>query len=50
MLEYFAWTMLAVVFVFLMAINVAFVPMSHWGETFLGFFSFSGCRSRLTGA
>jgi len=42
MLEYFAWTMLAVVFVFLIAINVAFVPMSHWGETFLGFFSFSG--------
>jgi hypothetical protein len=42
MLEYFAWTMLAVVFVFLVAINVAFVPFSHWGETFLGFFSFSG--------
>ena len=42
MLEYFAWTMLAVVFVFLLVINVAFVPLSHWGETFLGFFSFSG--------
>jgi len=42
MLEYFAWTMLAVVFLFLVAINVAFVPFSHWGETFVGFFSFSG--------
>ena len=34
--------MLAVVFLFLLAINVAFVPFSHWGETFIGFFSFSG--------
>jgi len=42
MLEYFAWTMLAVVFTFLVAINVAFVPFPHWGRTFLGFFSFSG--------
>ena len=42
MLEYFAWTMLAVVFLFLLTINVAFVPFSHWGETFIGFFSFSG--------
>ncbi len=42
MLEYFAWTMLAVVFLFLLAINIAFVPMSHWLQTFLGFFSFTG--------
>ena len=42
MLEYFAWTMLGVVFLFLVAINIAFVPMSHWWETFTGFFSFSG--------
>ncbi|HXE79161.1 MAG TPA: Nramp family divalent metal transporter [Vicinamibacterales bacterium] len=42
MLEYFAWTMLAVVFVFLVAVNVAFVPIAHWGRTFLGFFSFTG--------
>src|SRR6185295_1865889 len=34
MLEYFAWTMLAVVFVFLIAVNVAFVPLSHWWRTF----------------
>jgi hypothetical protein len=42
MLEYFAWTMLGVVFFFLLAINIAFVPFSHWAVTFTGFFSFSG--------
>ena len=42
MLEYFAWTMLAVVFLFLIAVNVAFVPAAHWAHTFLGFFRFSG--------
>jgi hypothetical protein len=42
MLEYFAWTMLAVVFLFLIVVNVAFVPFSHWLRTFGGFFSFSG--------
>jgi hypothetical protein len=42
MLEYFAWTMLGVVFLFLVTINVLFVPFSHWWETFTGFFSFSG--------
>src|SRR5918993_1318366 len=42
MLEYFAWTMLAVVFLFLIAVNIAFVPLPHWWQTFTGFFSFSG--------
>jgi hypothetical protein len=42
MLEYFAWTMLAVVFLFLLTVNVAFVPFSHWWRTFTGFFSFTG--------
>ena len=42
MLEYFAWTMLAVVFLFLVTVNLAFVPIAHWGRTFLGFLSFSG--------
>jgi hypothetical protein len=42
MLEYFAWTMLGIVFLFLLVVNVAFVPLGHWGQTFLGFFSFSG--------
>ena len=42
MLERFAWTMLAVVFVFLVGVNVAVVPAAHWWETLLGFFRFSG--------
>jgi len=42
MLEYFAWTMLGVVFLFLIAVNVLFVPLGHWGDTLLGFFSFTG--------
>jgi len=42
MLEMFAWTMLAVVFGFLLLVNFIFVPMSHWWLTFTGFFSFSG--------
>jgi hypothetical protein len=44
MLEYFAWTMLAVVFLFLVAVNVAFVPLPHWWQTFGGFFSLAGLR------
>src|SRR5918998_1170544 len=42
MLERFAWTMLAVVFLFLLAVNVAVVPFLHWMQTFTGFFSFAG--------
>jgi hypothetical protein len=42
MLERFAWTMLAVVFLFLVLVNVFFVPFPHWARTFAGFFSFAG--------
>ncbi len=42
MLEHFAWIMLAVVFGFLLIVNAAFVPFSHWLTTFTGFFQFSG--------
>ncbi len=42
MLEYFAWTMLAVVFGFLLTVNLIYVPFGHWWTTFQGFFSFSG--------
>jgi len=42
MLEYVAWIMLGVVFLFLVTVNLAFVPLSHWASTFLGFFQFSG--------
>jgi hypothetical protein len=44
MLEYFAWTMLAVVFLFLIVVNAAFVPLSHWWTTFTGFFSLAGLQ------
>ena len=44
MLEYFAWTMLAVVFLFLIAVNVAFVPPDHAWRTLTGFFSLSGLQ------
>ncbi|BCS32566.1 hypothetical protein TBR22_A17800 [Luteitalea sp. TBR-22] len=42
MLEQFAWTMLAVVFGFLVVVNVLFVPAAHWWQTFTGFFSLAG--------
>jgi hypothetical protein len=44
MLEYFAWTMLAIVFVFLILVNVLFVPFDHWLRTFAGFFSIAGLQ------
>jgi hypothetical protein len=47
MLEYFAWTMLAVVFLFLIVVNVAFVPAAHWWQTLTGFFSLSGFERPL---
>ncbi len=42
MLEYFAWTMLALVFGFLLIVNAAFIPLGHSWRTLLGFFQFSG--------
>ena len=42
MLERFAWTMLVVVFAFLLFVNIAFVPFTHWWVTFTGFFKFTG--------
>ena len=42
MLERFAWIMLAVVFTFLLVVNVAFVPAGHWWQTLIGFFQFTG--------
>jgi hypothetical protein len=42
MLERFAWTMLVVVFAFLLFVNIAFVPFTHWWITFAGFFKFTG--------
>ena len=40
MLEYVSWAMLAYIFVFLLAVNIFFVPLEHWGQTLAGFVSF----------
>jgi len=42
MLERFAWTMLGVVFLFLLVVNILFVPLPHWWQTATGFFKLSG--------
>ena len=48
MLEYFAWTMLGVVFLFLLVVNVAFVPAAHWRRDLRGLLPASpGCRSPI---
>jgi len=40
MLEYASWAMLAYTFVFLLTVNIFFVPLANWGRTLVGFFSF----------
>ena len=54
MLEYFSWTMLALIFTFLIVVNVAYVPASHWASTMAGFFKMTGLQHpidwRLVGA
>ena len=40
MLERLSWAMIVLIFTFLLAINVAFVPFDVWRATFAGFFSF----------
>ena len=42
MLERFAWVMLALVFSFLIVVNIAYVPAPHWWTTLKGFFQLSG--------
>ncbi|MDQ3651688.1 MAG: Nramp family divalent metal transporter [Acidobacteriota bacterium] len=40
MLEYASWAMLAYIFVFLVTVNIFFVPLANWWRTLSGFFSF----------
>ena len=47
MLEYFAWTMLAIMFSFLLFINIVFVPIAHSWNTLTGFFRFTGFTSPI---
>ena len=51
MLEYFAWIMLGVVFLFLLVVNVAFVPLVALGGHLPGLLPLHrACRTRSTGA
>jgi hypothetical protein len=48
MLEYASWFMLAYIFLFLVTVNIVFVPFSHWLETIRGFLLVGGgLRSNL---
>ncbi len=40
MLERVSWAMIAYIFIFLIAVNVCFVPIGVWGTTLRGFVSF----------
>ncbi|HYE65746.1 MAG TPA: Nramp family divalent metal transporter [Pyrinomonadaceae bacterium] len=54
MLEYASWAMLAYIFIFLLTVNIFFVPLENWGRTLLGFVTFghipSGVDITLLGA
>lgn len=40
MLEWASWGMIAYIFIFLVSVNVWFVPLDHWLHTLAGFFHF----------
>jgi hypothetical protein len=40
MLEYASWAMVLFIFLFLVLVNIIFVPLPHWGETAAGFVQF----------
>ncbi|MEX0726355.1 MAG: Nramp family divalent metal transporter [Planctomycetaceae bacterium] len=40
MLERISWAMIAYIFIFLIAVNIRFIPAAHSWETFQGFFQF----------
>jgi hypothetical protein len=54
MLEYVSWFMVSLIILFLIAVNIIFVPASHWMQTFTGFFRFghlpAGINLPLLGA
>lgn len=47
LLETLSWGMIAVIFAFLVLMNVVFVPASEWGRTFAGFFRFGELPSEV---
>ena len=46
-LEYISWVMVAFIFTFLIAVNVIFVPLSHWLQTIVGFFQFGNVPANV---
>jgi hypothetical protein len=40
MLEYVSWVMIVLIFSFLVAVNILFVPLAHWRHTLVGFVHF----------
>jgi hypothetical protein len=47
MLERLSYFMMGFVFLFLLVVNVLFIPAAHWGQTLLGFFQFSGLEPNM---
>jgi hypothetical protein len=47
MLEYLSWIMVAFIFSFLFAVNILFVPFSHWMSTLSGFFQFGSIPANV---
>jgi len=47
MLEYVSWFMLGYIFLFLIVVNIFFVPGARWLETLQGFFTVSGASGSL---
>lgn len=47
MLERAAYFMMGLVFVFLLGVNVLFIPAAHWGETLRGFFQFTAVGGQM---
>lgn len=46
-LERLSWFMVSFILVFLVAVNIAFVPFAEWGKTFGGFFQFGYWPSEM---
>jgi hypothetical protein len=47
MLEYASWMMIAYIFIFLLTVNLLFVPFSHWWQTITGFLHFGHIPANL---
>lgn len=50
MLERVSWVMIVYIFLFLTLANIMFVPWSHWGTVFVGFFPLHNVAGVLNGS